>query len=334
MPGMIGWRAIAAGVMAGLGCLAAAGEEPPTPVPSAQVERAPAEAVWLIVQLGDDDFSARESAMFKLASLGEAALPVLRKVSTPEASDPETAWRAAAAALMIRWKLTPELWTRMGDLLEEFESADATTRERIVRIVQGLGQKDAIPVLLQVLRTDADAMVKQAAAVMLSDLGSEGLAALMEEGVQIAGLDPYDAGVHVMLGNSFLNDRNFKKAEEHYLRALEMEPGEHIAMYNLACAYSLQNKPDEAFVWLQKAIDAGYDDFEWMEKDEDLDSIRNDARYKEILRKGAKPGNGLPQPDARPQPDDNTGPERPGANDRPGPEEPERKDQPDSDGGS
>ena len=61
-------------------------------------------------------------------------------------------------------------------------------------------------------------------------------------------------------------------------------------MYNLACVRSLEKKIDEALEWLRKAVDAGYDEFEWMEQDTDLDNIRQDERYKDILRKGAKAG--------------------------------------------
>ena len=239
----------------------------------------------LVKKLSSDAFALRESAMFDLAKLGDAAIPLLEKT---QAGDPETEWRVAAAARMIKWKVSPSLWARTGDLIEEYEAADPVVRERIVRILRFSGDADVVPVLRQVLRRESDRDVRQAAAIMLADLGSDGLAVLLEEGVEISGLDPYDAAVHVLLGNSFLKDKNYKKAEEHYLKALEIGPEEFIAMYNLACIYSLQKKNDLAIQWLQKAVDAGYDDFPWMEKDEDLDNIRNDARYKEIVRKGPK----------------------------------------------
>lgn len=53
--------------------------------------------------------------------------------------------------------------------------------------------------------------------------------------------------------------------------------------YNLACLYSLMNKPDEANNYLKMAIDRGYAK-KYAAADEDLDNIRNTADYKSIMR--------------------------------------------------
>ena len=278
----------------------ALGAEETAKTPQAAIQPVPEEKLlFLIKSLAANDYALRETSTLELVKIGEAALPALKKAEASE--DPEAAWRATAAAHMIRWKLTPEMWARMGDLMEEYEVSDPAVRERIVRILRFASDSAALPVLREVLRKETDADVRQTAALMLADLGAEGLNVLVEEGVKIAGLDPFDAGVHVLLGNSFLKDKNYKKAEEHYLKALEIQPDEYIAMYNLACVYSLQKKIDDAIQWLVKSVDAGYDDFEWMEKDTDLDNLRNDARYKEIIRKGAKAPKEKP---AEPPPDE------------------------------
>lgn len=52
--------------------------------------------------------------------------------------------------------------------------------------------------------------------------------------------------------------------------------------YNLACLYSLMNKPDEANIYLKKAIDGGYEK-KYAIADEDLDNIRNTDDYKSIM---------------------------------------------------
>lgn len=72
-------------------------------------------------------------------------------------------------------------------------------------------------------------------------------------------------------------------------------PGPHGAMvqYNLACAYSLAGKLDEAFVALEKAFPAA----EWAptpvdhaKKDEDLENCRKDPRWGTFLEARAKAG--------------------------------------------
>jgi len=52
--------------------------------------------------------------------------------------------------------------------------------------------------------------------------------------------------------------------------------------YNLACLYSLMNKPDEANIYLKKAIDGGYEK-KYAIADEDLDNIRNTDDYKSTI---------------------------------------------------
>ena len=55
--------------------------------------------------------------------------------------------------------------------------------------------------------------------------------------------------------------------------------------YNLACLYSLMNKPDEANIYLKKAIDGGYAK-KYAIADEDLDNIRNTDDYKSTIGNG------------------------------------------------
>jgi len=287
---------LAAAICIWLCAWAQAGEQTANPAPAAAREPVKAEQLQkLVADLGSDSYAAREAATTALIEAGDAALPALQKAKNSD--DLEVAWRAAGTERAINWGLTPALWARLGDVMAQYEKGDATLRERIVRIVRVSADQQAIPVLRRVLRKEQDDAVKQAAAVMLADLGSAGLAALVEENVPIAGLDQYDAGVHLMLGNSFLSEKNYQRAEEHYMKALETEPANCIALYNLACVKSLEKDVDKAIAWLQKAIDAGYGDFEWMEKDTDLDNIRNDARYKELLRKGPKPKEKPEQPE-------------------------------------
>ncbi len=55
------------------------------------------------------------------------------------------------------------------------------------------------------------------------------------------------------------------------------------ALYNLACAYSLKNEQDKAFDYLKQAIDAGFRTMERMDNDTDLENIRSDDRFKEMV---------------------------------------------------
>lgn len=62
-------------------------------------------------------------------------------------------------------------------------------------------------------------------------------------------------------------------------------PREPLVWYNLACSYALTASPDEAFSALSRAVDLGYRDYGWIRQDSDLESIRQDQRFKALLRR-------------------------------------------------
>lgn len=57
------------------------------------------------------------------------------------------------------------------------------------------------------------------------------------------------------------------------------------ALYNLACARALGGKGDKALDSLEKAIAAGFFDWQLADKDEDLASVRESPRFTELLEK-------------------------------------------------
>ena len=57
------------------------------------------------------------------------------------------------------------------------------------------------------------------------------------------------------------------------------------AMYNLACAYALKgNEAELALKWLERAVNAGFDDPDHLQTDADLAGLHGDPRFKAIAR--------------------------------------------------
>jgi tetratricopeptide (TPR) repeat protein len=54
--------------------------------------------------------------------------------------------------------------------------------------------------------------------------------------------------------------------------------------YNLACVYSLAGNKKKALDYLGQAVKKGFNDLELINKDKDLDFIRNEKKFKEIIR--------------------------------------------------
>jgi tetratricopeptide (TPR) repeat protein len=67
-------------------------------------------------------------------------------------------------------------------------------------------------------------------------------------------------------------------------RLVQLRPRDALAHYNLACSYALLKRPDQAIKTLRKAVELGYRDFRYMREDSDLESIRHDPRFRQLLR--------------------------------------------------
>jgi hypothetical protein len=68
--------------------------------------------------------------------------------------------------------------------------------------------------------------------------------------------------------------------DEEYMGAMSLQS---LVMYNLACLDAIDGEIEGAFVWLEGAVSSGYTDAEWMAEDADLEPLRSDARFDELL---------------------------------------------------
>jgi tetratricopeptide (TPR) repeat protein len=67
-------------------------------------------------------------------------------------------------------------------------------------------------------------------------------------------------------------------------RLIQLRPNDPLAHYNLACSYALLKRADQAIKTLRRAVELGYHDFRYMREDHDLDSIRHDPRFRQLMR--------------------------------------------------
>ncbi len=68
-------------------------------------------------------------------------------------------------------------------------------------------------------------------------------------------------------------------------RALEIDPEDAGVRYNVACLYAVDEQVDRAITCLEEAIEQGFWRRDWIERDPDLDSLRDDPRFQAIMRK-------------------------------------------------
>jgi len=68
-------------------------------------------------------------------------------------------------------------------------------------------------------------------------------------------------------------------------RLARLEPENPLVFYNLACSYSLSSDFAQAVSALEKALQLGYRDFDWLAKDPDLKPLRANTAFDELKAK-------------------------------------------------
>jgi adenylate cyclase len=63
------------------------------------------------------------------------------------------------------------------------------------------------------------------------------------------------------------------------------DPHEPGTLYNVACLYANARRYQKAIDLLGQAIDAGFAQREWIEHDSDLDPLRNESRFKALVKR-------------------------------------------------
>lgn len=89
--------------------------------------------------------------------------------------------------------------------------------------------------------------------------------------------------VLMVLGEAYTKKGLHKKALRVDKQLVKLQPADPIFHYNLACDYSLLEKSELCLGALEKALQLGYREFSFMEKDPDLKFIRKDRRFKELI---------------------------------------------------
>jgi hypothetical protein len=68
-------------------------------------------------------------------------------------------------------------------------------------------------------------------------------------------------------------------------KLVRLQPDNATAHYNLACSLALSRRRADALRALQRAVELGYTDLDWMSQDPDLAGLKDDARFAALLSK-------------------------------------------------
>ncbi len=87
------------------------------------------------------------------------------------------------------------------------------------------------------------------------------------------------------IGTAYVKSLQFEKAFEAFKEYETLNPNTGRVYRNWAMYYSLRNDRETALANLQKALDLGFDDINWINSDDSLKSIKSDARFIAMIEK-------------------------------------------------
>jgi len=91
--------------------------------------------------------------------------------------------------------------------------------------------------------------------------------------------DPGYVDALQILGDNYTRRGRFAEGLEVDERLARLEPRNPLVLYNLACSYSLTDQFERGVEALQKAIEFGYRDFNWLRRDPDLKKLRKHPQF-------------------------------------------------------
>lgn len=248
---------------------------------------------------------------------GERATTALGEWSTRPSPLPPSLQRGVVSWNALR--VPPGFERRTALPLARYPELDRTERRRVIQRLEFVGRSDAPAVLAGILREEEDVALKVEAAAVLARLedprGAEFLRRLgLERAVELEGISrrvlliealglresgdeeaaldallailrrfPGDARLHYEIAFSALRLRRLDLSIEHFQLAIELDPRDPLAHYNLACALSLHGRIEAAIVELELAIIGGFRDRQHIAADSDLEALREHPRFEELL---------------------------------------------------
>ncbi len=96
--------------------------------------------------------------------------------------------------------------------------------------------------------------------------------------------NPDDSRARVFYAQVLMSNNKIDQAKKETTTALELSPNDSILLYNAACVYSLINEKKLAIQTLQNAVAGGFEHYDWIKRDPDLNNLRNEPEYIELMK--------------------------------------------------
>jgi adenylate cyclase len=95
--------------------------------------------------------------------------------------------------------------------------------------------------------------------------------------------NPDDARAHLFYAHTLVQTGDVESAKAEAAIALELSPNDAVMLYNTACLYARLRENALALSVLRNAVDAGFTQYDWVKRDPDLNNIREEPGYLELM---------------------------------------------------
>jgi len=95
---------------------------------------------------------------------------------------------------------------------------------------------------------------------------------------------PDDARSHIHYAIDLAQVGRTDQAKDEVAQALQLSPDDPLMLYNIACVYSQLGEKGLSVKSLRDSIAAGLEDYEWIKRDPDLEAIRQEPGYIELMK--------------------------------------------------
>ena len=96
---------------------------------------------------------------------------------------------------------------------------------------------------------------------------------------------PEDPRAHIFYAVALARAGRIEQGKREAAKAIELSPSDPLMLYNTACFYGKLGEKRLALDTLKNSILAGFKNFDWVRRDPDLDSIRNEKEYIALIEK-------------------------------------------------
>ncbi len=95
---------------------------------------------------------------------------------------------------------------------------------------------------------------------------------------------PEDPRAHIFYAVALARAGRVEESKVEAAKAVELNPTDPLMMYNTACFYAQIGEKELAIDSLKNSLQAGMADYEWIKRDPDLNGIRGEPGYAELMK--------------------------------------------------